>query len=512
MVVRFPGLAGGLYPHPVNARSGATRQSPSSGRLLRHSAPRNDRSGAAPLWPPWRSRVRSVRVVRGARVKRIAAAAALLLALDACTVGPDFSLPNGVALELVHQKGGADTSRAKHSSRRTSRSELVEPVPRSPADRAGTAPVAGENLDVQIAGVRVAEFARPAGRGRRGTVPDARRQRLIHPPEGEQYRRVRMRPTRWAPTARAATRRAAFAAASSSHSTCTRSASTPPGSSTLGPGAPHDRIRPPRDLAAERGPSRHAGDRRPSSRATTFSCAACSAIADHPREPRHRPPEPEADAAAGRGRRHHRSRRGHRRRPGCHRQLRAAFAWSRRKRQLINAISLLLGDAPRALATELSPPKPIPPVPPRVPVGLPSELARRRPDIRQAEAQLHAATANVGVAVATSIPGSRCPAAPPCRACSSASCPTGRTQLLRLGPAITLPIFEGGRLTRTLELRQAQQQEAALTYQRTVLGALHEVDNALTAYQAEQRGATSCRRWRQNRRALGLARDRYTRA
>ncbi|MBV9734444.1 MAG: TolC family protein, partial [Acidisphaera sp.] len=68
--------------------------------------------------------------------------------------------------------------------------------------------------------------------------------------------------------------------------------------------------------------------------------------------------------------------------------------------QTINALSLLLGEPPGALAAELASPKPIPPVPPEVPVGLPSELARRRPDIRQAEAQLHAATAEIGVAVA----------------------------------------------------------------------------------------------------------------
>ena len=72
--------------------------------------------------------------------------------------------------------------------------------------------------------------------------------------------------------------------------------------------------------------------------------------------------------------------------------------------QLINALGLLLGEQPAALTGELADPKAIPPVPPRVPVGLPSELARRRPDIRRAEAQLHSATADVGVAVAAFYP------------------------------------------------------------------------------------------------------------
>ena len=54
------------------------------------------------------------------------------------------------------------------------------------------------------------------------------------------------------------------------------------------------------------------------------------------------------------------------------------------------------------------------------------------------------------------------------------------------GPSITIPIFEGGRLKYTLDLRKAQQQEAAIQYQQVVLQAFHDVDNALTAYSAEQ--------------------------
>ncbi len=178
---------------------------------------------------------------------------------------------------------------------------------------------------------------------------------------------------------------------------------------------------------------------------------------------------------------------------------------------LIDAIALLLGQPPQALTAELESTKPIPPVPPRVPVGVPSELARRRPDIRQAEANLHAATADVGVAVADFYP----------RITLTGSVAVQATQLKQFaqwgeattwsfGPSLTLPIFEGGRLHRTLELRKAQQQEAAISYQRAVLGALHEVDTALTDYAAQQRRRDALLvAVEQNRRALTLAEERY---
>lgn len=179
--------------------------------------------------------------------------------------------------------------------------------------------------------------------------------------------------------------------------------------------------------------------------------------------------------------------------------------------QLINAICLLLGEKPAALTAELADPKAIPPVPPLVPVGLPSELARRRPDIRRAEAQLHAATADVGVAVANFYPSFSLSGSAAIQAIQfSDLADWGLAKTFALGPSITVPIFEGGKLKRTLELRKAQQQEAAVTYQRTVLGALHEADNALTAYEAEQHRREQLQQAVvQNRRALSLALDRY---
>jgi NodT family efflux transporter outer membrane factor (OMF) lipoprotein len=186
-------------------------------------------------------------------------------------------------------------------------------------------------------------------------------------------------------------------------------------------------------------------------------------------------------------------------------------ALEQQEAQIINALSLLLGQAPRTLQAELAKPKPIPPVPPKVPIGLPSELVRRRPDIRAAEAQLHAATADIGVAVASFFPAVSLSGSFGFQALTLAKTFSWDARQYGIGPTISLPIFQGGRLTATLDLRKQQQKEAAITYQRTVLQALHDVDNALIAYQTEQRRRDQLRQEvAASRRALDLARQRYT--
>jgi NodT family efflux transporter outer membrane factor (OMF) lipoprotein len=178
--------------------------------------------------------------------------------------------------------------------------------------------------------------------------------------------------------------------------------------------------------------------------------------------------------------------------------------------QTINALSLLLGQPPNALRTELETARPVPPVPPQVPIGLPSELARRRPDIRQAEAQLHAATADIGVAVADFYPTLTLGGSVGLQALQFASAFNANARQYSVGPGLTVPLFEAGRLRATLNLRKAQQQEAAINYQKTVLQAWHDVDNALTAYQAEQsRRDQLVQAVAESRRALNLAQSRY---
>jgi NodT family efflux transporter outer membrane factor (OMF) lipoprotein len=182
----------------------------------------------------------------------------------------------------------------------------------------------------------------------------------------------------------------------------------------------------------------------------------------------------------------------------------------RQEAQLINAVSMMLGEPPRALSAELAIPKPIPPAPPSVPVGLPSELATQRPDIRAAEARLHEATADIGIAVADFYPRITLSGSLDLQALQFSGLGSWASRQYAVGPTISLPIFEGGRLRGTLELRKDQQKQAAIAYQRTVLQAWHEVDDALTAYNAAQNQREQLQQAvDQNRTALTAAQDQY---
>ena len=177
----------------------------------------------------------------------------------------------------------------------------------------------------------------------------------------------------------------------------------------------------------------------------------------------------------------------------------------------INALCILLDEPPLALKNELSRVKPIPPAPPRVPLGIPSELARRRPDIREAEANLHAQTAGIGVAVAEFYPSFRLNANNvEFNALDLKKIFQGSSLQYVLGPSVSLPIFDGGRLKSQLELREVQQQEAAVAYHKTVLQAWREVVDALIAYRKEeQRRARLAEQVEHSRNTLSLSRTRY---
>jgi NodT family efflux transporter outer membrane factor (OMF) lipoprotein len=154
--------------------------------------------------------------------------------------------------------------------------------------------------------------------------------------------------------------------------------------------------------------------------------------------------------------------------------------------QAMNGLSLLLGEAPGAVDEQLRESRPLPAIPAVINVGVPSMLARRRPDIRQAEASLHAATANVGVAVASFYPDISLTGNIGMRALDASYLTNWASHFYSAGPAISLPIFSGGRLTAGLTLARAEQKQAALSYRSTVLNALREVEDALVSYRVDR--------------------------
>jgi NodT family efflux transporter outer membrane factor (OMF) lipoprotein len=178
---------------------------------------------------------------------------------------------------------------------------------------------------------------------------------------------------------------------------------------------------------------------------------------------------------------------------------------------LINAIGMLLARPPRVLEKELEAAAPQPPTPLSVPVGLPGDLIRRRPDVRQAEAVLHAATAETGAAVASFYPDVSLSGRFGTESLSPTTALSWPSRAFDIGPAISVPIFEGGRLKGMLHLRQSQQREAVIGFQKIVLNAWREADDSLTDLaQAQRARADIVTAVHQNELALAAARQGYT--
>lgn len=147
----------------------------------------------------------------------------------------------------------------------------------------------------------------------------------------------------------------------------------------------------------------------------------------------------------------------------------------------IHHLSTLLGYPPAALTCELQASEALPQLPCRRPIGIPSELLRRRPDIRQAEKDFAAATANVGVAVAALFP--RLSLTGFIGEISTLSGPGSWTTFL--GPQLLFPIFNSKMLKDDVCLNQIKVQQAMLHYQKTVLEALEETENSIAAFHYE---------------------------
>lgn len=154
--------------------------------------------------------------------------------------------------------------------------------------------------------------------------------------------------------------------------------------------------------------------------------------------------------------------------------------------QSVHRLSVLLAQEPGALLAELASIAPIPSAPPEVPVGVPSELLRRRPDVRRAERQMAAASARVGVATAELFPKFSLTGAFGLQSQQFGGLFDANSRFWSIGPSVRWPVFEGGRIRASIEATTAREEQAFLAYSRAVLASLEETENALTGYQQEQ--------------------------
>ncbi|WP_417880543.1 efflux transporter outer membrane subunit [Vibrio sp.] len=155
-----------------------------------------------------------------------------------------------------------------------------------------------------------------------------------------------------------------------------------------------------------------------------------------------------------------------------------------RAHQLMNQLALLSGEAPQALSSLLSKQTTMPVLPSHIPLKLDGDLARQRPDIMSASAQLKQATASVGVAQANFYPSVSLNGRAGFEAFDTEGLTDWDAGFFSVGPAVYLPIFEAGTLKKRLKLTEQKQTQAALHYRKTVLNAWHEVDDALAHIQA----------------------------
>ena len=180
-------------------------------------------------------------------------------------------------------------------------------------------------------------------------------------------------------------------------------------------------------------------------------------------------------------------------------------------KQAIHRIGVLLGQEPGNLLGELSKEAPIPHAPPVVPVGLPSDLLRRRPDVRRAERELAAATARIGVATADLFPKFSLTGDFGLQTENLNAFSLSHSRFWSIGPTVRWPIFEAGRIRANIKVQNARQEQSFLSYEKAVLASLEDVENAIAAYNMEYvRHQNLSEAVNANRRAVDLASELFT--
>ena len=179
-------------------------------------------------------------------------------------------------------------------------------------------------------------------------------------------------------------------------------------------------------------------------------------------------------------------------------------------KQTVYRLDVLLGAQAGTLWSELASEAPVPALPPEAHVGMPAELLRRRPDIRRSERELAVATAQVGAATADLYPKFSLTGSFGLQSISASDWFTARSRFWSIGPTISWPVFDAGRIRANIEIRNAQQEQALKLYEKSVLTALSDVEGALVNYGKEQtRYRSLLAAVAANRRAAEMANDLY---
>jgi NodT family efflux transporter outer membrane factor (OMF) lipoprotein len=147
-------------------------------------------------------------------------------------------------------------------------------------------------------------------------------------------------------------------------------------------------------------------------------------------------------------------------------------------------IAVLLGQYPEELRTELAEPGLIPDLPEQVEAGLPLELLKRRPDVQEAERQLAAATARIGVATADLFPRLAVTAGAGTQSARIGNAPS--SHIWSVGPAVYWPLLDFGALDASVSVADMQAHERLISYKRTVVDAVRDADTAIGNYSAEE--------------------------
>jgi outer membrane protein, multidrug efflux system len=180
-------------------------------------------------------------------------------------------------------------------------------------------------------------------------------------------------------------------------------------------------------------------------------------------------------------------------------------------KQAVHRLGVLTGQQPGALSDELAQDAPVPAPPPKVPIGLPSDLLRRRPDVRRAERDLMAATANIGVQAAELFPKFSLTGVGGFQSFSVSDWFTGSSKYWSAGPTVTWRILDYGRVRSQIKAASAQADQSLAAYEKIVLMSFEDVENALVAYANEQaRYKALSDAVAANRASLELANDRYS--